>query len=185
MAQRRCASHICFRGEDRVLARPLLSLLSFFPSTPLFHSHQITVSPPTTTTTPPVFFSYTLLPYYQQSSFSPSHHLPSHRPFPANILFPHLVKIRLHPLGSAPPLTSRVFKISASNRFESVVLFLRRKLGLQSHEGVVCYVNSVFAPGLDEGVGGLWRVSVSFSCCNLLEGAWSWGSCGLTRDGGR
>lgn len=22
-----------------------------------------------------------------------------------------------------------------------------------------CYVNSVFAPGLDEGVGGLWRVS--------------------------
>ncbi|MCJ1328594.1 Ubiquitin-like protein [Thelotrema lepadinum] len=67
------------------------------------------------------------------------------------------VKIRLHPLGSAPPLTSRVFKISASNRFESVVLFLRRKLGLQSHEGVVCYVNSVFAPGLDEGVGGLWR----------------------------
>lgn len=25
--------------------------------------------------------------------------------------------------------------------------------------GVFCYVNSVFAPGLDEGVGGLWRVS--------------------------
>ena len=22
-----------------------------------------------------------------------------------------------------------------------------------------CYVNSVFAPGLDEGVGALWRVS--------------------------
>ena len=28
--------------------------------------------------------------------------------------------------------------------------------------GVFCYVNSVFAPGLDEGVGGLWRVS---ACC--------------------
>lgn len=27
--------------------------------------------------------------------------------------------------------------------------------------GVFCYVNSVFAPGLDEGVGGLWRVSCS------------------------
>ena len=26
-----------------------------------------------------------------------------------------------------------------------------------------CYVNSVFAPGLDEGVGGLWRVSFLFS----------------------
>ena len=69
------------------------------------------------------------------------------------------VKIRLHPLGSAPPLSQKVFKISASNRFESVVLFLRKKLSLQSHDSVVCYVNSVFAPGLDEGVGGLWRVS--------------------------
>ena len=27
---------------------------------------------------------------------------------------------------------------------------------------VFCYVNSVFAPGLDEGVGALWRVSVYF-----------------------
>jgi hypothetical protein len=32
-------------------------------------------------------------------------------------------------------------------------------LGLAEHEGVFCYVNSVFAPGLDEGVGNLWRVS--------------------------
>ena len=29
-------------------------------------------------------------------------------------------------------------------------------------EGVFCYVNSVFAPGLDEGVGGLWSVSFFF-----------------------
>lgn len=28
-----------------------------------------------------------------------------------------------------------------------------------------CYVNSVFAPGLDEGVGGLWKVGV---CVFLL-----------------
>ena len=28
---------------------------------------------------------------------------------------------------------------------------------------VFCYVNNVFAPGLDEGVGALWRVSASFS----------------------
>ena len=26
---------------------------------------------------------------------------------------------------------------------------------------VFCYVNSVFAPGLDEGVGGLWKVSLT------------------------
>jgi ubiquitin-like protein ATG12 len=35
-------------------------------------------------------------------------------------------------------------------------------LGLAEHEGVFCYVNSVFAPGLDEGVGNLWRVSSIF-----------------------
>ena len=29
-------------------------------------------------------------------------------------------------------------------------------------QSVFCYVNSVFAPGLDEGVGGLWRVSFAF-----------------------
>lgn len=30
---------------------------------------------------------------------------------------------------------------------------------MQETESVFCYVNSVFAPGLDEGVGNLWRVS--------------------------
>lgn len=93
--------------------------------------------------------------------------------------------IRFQPVGSAPPLRQRVFKISAANRFESVVAFLSRKLraleradanvgggfgtgGLGAGEGglgtggVFCYVNSVFAPGLDEGVGGLWRVGFSF-----------------------
>ena len=50
--------------------------------------------------------------------------------------------------------------------------FLRRKLGLGEHEGVFCYVNSVFAPGLDEGVGNLWRVSffclLLFCCCYFV-----------------
>ena len=36
---------------------------------------------------------------------------------------------------------------------------MRKKLGVRADEGVWCYVNNVFAPGLDEGVGGLWKVS--------------------------
>ena len=36
--------------------------------------------------------------------------------------------------------------------------FLRRKVGVKEAEGLFCYVNSVFAPGLDEGVGNLYRV---------------------------
>ncbi|EEP76283.1 predicted protein [Uncinocarpus reesii 1704] len=38
-----------------------------------------------------------------------------------------------------------------------VVRFLRKKLDCRESDSVFCYVNSVFAPGLDESVGGLWR----------------------------
>ena len=70
------------------------------------------------------------------------------------------VKIRFSPLPAAPALTQKIFKINASNRFETVVSFLRKKLNAGPEQSVVCYINSVFAPGLDEGVGGLWKVSV-------------------------
>ncbi|KAL3465953.1 ubiquitin-like autophagy protein Apg12-domain-containing protein [Aspergillus heterothallicus] len=67
------------------------------------------------------------------------------------------VTIRFQPLASAPILKTKVFKISASQKFETVVKFLRKKLDCKDSDSVFCYVNSVFAPGLDEGVGGLWR----------------------------
>ena len=52
-----------------------------------------------------------------------------------------------------------VFNCGSAQRFEFVVRFLRKRLELKESESVFCYVNSVFAPGLDEGVGNLWRVS--------------------------
>ncbi|QRD81763.1 ubiquitin-like protein Atg12, partial [Aspergillus flavus] len=67
------------------------------------------------------------------------------------------VTVRFQPLASAPILKNKVFKISASQKFETVVKFLRKKLDCKETDSVFCYVNSVFAPGLDEGVGGLWR----------------------------
>ncbi|KAF2716692.1 APG12-domain-containing protein [Polychaeton citri CBS 116435] len=67
------------------------------------------------------------------------------------------VTIRLSPLPNTPALKQPRFKCSSSQRFEAIVRFLRKKLGVKEHEGVYCYVNSVFAPGLDEGVGNLWR----------------------------
>jgi hypothetical protein len=70
-----------------------------------------------------------------------------------------VVSVRFQPLSSAPVLKQRVFKISASSKFSVVTNFLRKKLSLKPSDGLFCYVNSVFAPGLDEGVGGLWRVS--------------------------
>ncbi|MCJ1243585.1 Ubiquitin-like protein [Trapelia coarctata] len=79
------------------------------------------------------------------------------------------VKIRFQPIGSAPALAQKVFKVSATNRFEAVVSFLRKKLGAGREESVFCYVNSVFAPGLDEGVGGLWKVMVTTQCALIYS----------------
>ncbi|KAK5206690.1 Ubiquitin-like protein [Exophiala xenobiotica] len=67
------------------------------------------------------------------------------------------VSIRFQPVGSAPILKQRVFKISASSKFSVVLNFLRKKLGVKDGDGLFLYVNSVFAPGLDEGVGNLFR----------------------------
>ncbi|KAL1976274.1 hypothetical protein VTN31DRAFT_2556 [Thermomyces dupontii] len=67
------------------------------------------------------------------------------------------VTIRFQPLPSAPILRKAVFKISASQKFETVVNFLRKKLDCQETDSVFCYINNVFAPSLDESVGGLWR----------------------------
>lgn len=69
------------------------------------------------------------------------------------------VTVRLQPIGSAPHLNQRVFKLSANQRFETIVRFLRKRLGVKEHESVFCYIGSVFSPALDEGVGNLWTVS--------------------------
>ncbi|KAF2172847.1 hypothetical protein M409DRAFT_35404 [Zasmidium cellare ATCC 36951] len=68
------------------------------------------------------------------------------------------VIVRLSPLPNTPQLKQPRFTCSSNQRFEYIVNFVRRKLGLKANEGTVfCYVNSVFAPRLDEGVGNLWR----------------------------
>ncbi|KAI8935531.1 Ubiquitin-like protein [Plenodomus lindquistii] len=66
------------------------------------------------------------------------------------------ITVRLQPIGSAPHLTQRVFKLSTNQRFDTIVRFLRKRLGVKEYESVFCYVGNVFSPGLDEGVGGLW-----------------------------
>ena len=94
----------------------------------------------------------------------------------------HKITVRFHAIGDAPALKQKIAKVGAGSTFAVVVRFLRKRLygaegaaGGKGGEGVTggggegngadglfCYVNSVFAPGLDEGVGNLWRVSVSF-----------------------
>lgn len=67
------------------------------------------------------------------------------------------VTVRFQPVGNAPPLRQRVFKITSTQSFATVVASLRKKLGIEPSQSVFCYVNSIFAPGLDEAVGNLWR----------------------------
>lgn len=73
------------------------------------------------------------------------------------------VIVRFKPVGgSAPPLPARRERstISATSRFEAVVAYLRRTLKVAESDSLFLYVNSTFAPALDEVVGNLWRVSV-------------------------
>lgn len=70
------------------------------------------------------------------------------------------VVVKFKPVGSAPGLAQDVCKISAERRFEEVVRYLRRKLRCRDDESVFLYVNSAFAPSLDEIVGNLYQVGL-------------------------
>lgn len=79
------------------------------------------------------------------------------------------VVVRFKPVGSAPAVRRELCKISAGQKFEAVVAYLRRVLRVGPGESVFLYVNSTFAPALDEVVGNLHRVSLFFlSFWNLM-----------------
>ncbi|UNI18205.1 Ubiquitin-like protein [Purpureocillium takamizusanense] len=66
------------------------------------------------------------------------------------------VVVRFKPVGgAAPALQQDLCKITATRRFEEVVRYLRRKLRCRDTDSVFLYVNSAFAPSLDEVVGNL------------------------------
>ena len=69
------------------------------------------------------------------------------------------INVRFKAVGSAPALDRQVCKISSTQRFEQVVAYLRKTLKVGPTDSVFLYVNSSFAPALDEVVGNLHRVS--------------------------
>lgn len=66
--------------------------------------------------------------------------------------------IKFKAVGSAQALSQDVCKISAARRFEEVVKYLRKRLRCKDTDSVFLYVNSAFAPSLDEVVGNLHKV---------------------------
>nr|F7W503.2 RecName: Full=Ubiquitin-like protein ATG12; AltName: Full=Autophagy-related protein 12 [Sordaria macrospora k-hell] len=67
------------------------------------------------------------------------------------------VVIRFKPVGSAPALRREQVKVSSTERFDTVMTYIRKTLKCRESDSVFLYVNSVFAPALDEVVGNLWR----------------------------
>ncbi|KAI1005971.1 hypothetical protein K3495_g2248 [Podosphaera aphanis] len=67
------------------------------------------------------------------------------------------VTVQFNAVGTAMRLRQNVCKISSTQRFEAVVLYLRKMLKVDQNENLFLYVNSSFAPALDEVVGNLHR----------------------------
>ncbi|CAH7671107.1 ubiquitin-like autophagy protein Apg12-domain-containing protein [Phakopsora pachyrhizi] len=67
------------------------------------------------------------------------------------------VVVRFKATGSAPIMKQNFFKITASNRFQTVIAFLRKELALKSNEPVFLYINSSFSPSPDDTVSNLFK----------------------------
>ncbi|TIA82148.1 hypothetical protein E3P89_01324 [Wallemia ichthyophaga] len=70
----------------------------------------------------------------------------------------HGVVVRFKAIGAAPIMKQNFYKISDSNKFSTVIQFLRKECGLSnSNCPVFCYVNSAFAPSPDDSIGNLYK----------------------------
>ncbi|KAI8319138.1 putative autophagy-related protein 12 [Martensiomyces pterosporus] len=67
------------------------------------------------------------------------------------------VVVRFRSIGNAPILKKSVYKISAAQRFQALIVFLRKELGYKPSEPLFVYVNSAFSPAPDETVSNLAR----------------------------
>ncbi|ODV93504.1 hypothetical protein PACTADRAFT_82823 [Pachysolen tannophilus NRRL Y-2460] len=78
------------------------------------------------------------------------------------------VTIRFQPIGSAPQMKPKIFKISASQHFQTLIKFLDKKLtkkitdvnakSINPFTGgrIFCYIHNSFSPGPDEIIGNLF-----------------------------
>jgi ubiquitin-like protein ATG12 len=84
------------------------------------------------------------------------------------------VRVRFKPVGAAPALQQELSKISASAKFEVVVRYLRKRLRCKDTDSVFLYVNSAFAPSLDEIVGNLHQVTFLSTAIFTMGMPWVW-----------
>ncbi|KAI9101181.1 ubiquitin-like autophagy protein Apg12-domain-containing protein [Phlyctochytrium arcticum] len=70
---------------------------------------------------------------------------------------PAKVVVRFRATGSAPILKQTFYKITAAQKFQTVINFLRKELKYKSQDPLFLYVNSAFSPAPDEIVGNLFK----------------------------
>ncbi|CAO3616763.1 unnamed protein product [Cunninghamella blakesleeana] len=66
-------------------------------------------------------------------------------------------KVRFSAIGNAPILKQSFYKITASNKFHTVIQFLRKELKYQGSDPLFLYINSAFSPAPDEIVSNLYK----------------------------
>ncbi|CAO3669043.1 unnamed protein product [Rhizopus stolonifer] len=60
-------------------------------------------------------------------------------------------------IGNAPILKQKIFKLSASSKFQFVIQFLRKELRYKGSDPLFLYVNSAFSPSPDETIANLHK----------------------------
>ncbi|KAG5221099.1 Ubiquitin protein [Salix suchowensis] len=90
---------------------------------------------------------------------------------------PAKVVVRFKAVGNAPIMKQNFYKITASNRFQAVIQFLRKELGwktgdplvrcIHSEYGFACsfgsqftYINLAFSPAPDDTVSNLFKANL-------------------------
>ncbi|KAL1412128.1 Ubiquitin-like protein [Vanrija albida] len=67
------------------------------------------------------------------------------------------VVVRFKSIGAAPIMKNNVFKVTAGNKFQAVIVFLRGQLGVKAGDSLFTYINGAFAPTPDDTVGNLYK----------------------------
>jgi len=67
------------------------------------------------------------------------------------------VIVRFRAVGNAPIMKQNYYKITASNRFQTVIQFLRKELGWKPTDPLFTYINMAFSPAPDDIVNNLFK----------------------------
>ncbi|KAF8122409.1 putative ubiquitin-like modifier [Boletus edulis] len=70
---------------------------------------------------------------------------------------PSKVVVRFKAVGNAPIMKQNFYKITAANRFQAVIQFLRKELGWKTGEPLFTYINLAFSPAPDDTVSNLFK----------------------------